>query len=213
MTQQAQIPPAEPCEDEAPGDPDAAARSGERWTAAKMAAFLRTLSATHSVSAAARSVGMSRQSAYRLRLRLKGKPFDLAWDAAFHPSYQNLPYAALERALHGIEVPHYYKGEVVGTSRRYDERLTVALLKLTGNPATLAAGGDGAAARRQGERFTALLARVEAGGAEADGEPAGANRAGSAPAGVFRANPADLSPADDAAPMAELRGFAGRPAG
>ena len=33
---------------------------------------------------------MSRQSAYRLRSRLKGQPFDLAWDVAFHHSYDNL---------------------------------------------------------------------------------------------------------------------------
>jgi len=44
-----------------------------------MAEFLRQLAATHSVSAAARSVGMSRQSAYKLRDRLKGEPFDIAW--------------------------------------------------------------------------------------------------------------------------------------
>jgi molybdenum-dependent DNA-binding transcriptional regulator ModE len=49
------------------------------WTRAKMAAFLRALAASRSVSEAARSVGMSRQSAYKLRNRLAGMPFDLAW--------------------------------------------------------------------------------------------------------------------------------------
>lgn len=174
-------------------------RRGDRWTPAKMADFLRQLSATHSVSAAAKSAGMSRQAAYRLRSRLKGKPFDLAWDAAFHHSYQNLPYAALERALNGIEVPHYYKGELIGTSRRFDERLTVALLKLTGNPNMLVVGGDRALALREGERFAALLARVEAGGEAAEEAPE------SAGPGVFGADPADLSPLSDAEIMAQLR--------
>ncbi|MCB1719955.1 MAG: hypothetical protein KDK05_32950, partial [Candidatus Competibacteraceae bacterium] len=41
------------------------------WTPARQAAFLRELAASHCVSAAARAVGMSRQSAYALRARLK----------------------------------------------------------------------------------------------------------------------------------------------
>ena len=39
----------------------------------------------------------------------------------------------MERALNGVEVPHYHKGELVGTSRRFDERLTVSLLGMRGN--------------------------------------------------------------------------------
>jgi hypothetical protein len=74
---------------------------------------------------------MSRQSAYRLRNRLKGSTFDLAWEAAYRHAFDQLAQAALERALNGVEVPHYHKGELVGTSRRYDERLTLALLTRT----------------------------------------------------------------------------------
>ena len=73
-----------------------------------MAEFLRQLSATHSVSASARAVGMSRQSAYRLRSRLKGMAFDVAWDVAFQHSYDNLAHAALERALNGVEIPVFF---------------------------------------------------------------------------------------------------------
>ncbi len=133
------------------------------WTLAKQGAFLRQLSATHSVADAARSVGMSRQSAYRLRSRLKGQAFDLAWEVAFHHSYDVLAHAALERALNGVEVPVYYRGELVGTWRRYDERLTVALLhSMTagGNPAY---GRLGATAEKHARDFESLLARVEAG--------------------------------------------------
>jgi len=71
---------------------------------------------------------MTRQSAYKLRARLRGEPFDLAWDAAFQSSFDALAEAAMDRALNGVEVPHYHKGELVGTSRRFDERLTVSLL-------------------------------------------------------------------------------------
>lgn len=50
-----------------------------RWTKDKTMAFLRALVATGSVKLAARHVGMSRQSAYRLRARL-GPDFAAVWD-------------------------------------------------------------------------------------------------------------------------------------
>lgn len=54
----------------------------DEWTLTKMAAFLRELAATQSVSAAAKGVGMSRQSAYKLRTRLVGTKFAAEWDEA-----------------------------------------------------------------------------------------------------------------------------------
>ena len=124
---------AQPGDDTAPASlpalpADAARHDG--WTPARQAAFLRELAATHNVTAAARAVGMGRQSAYKLRARLRGTPFDKAWDAAFATRFEVLAEAALDRALNGVEVPHYYNGELVGTSRRYDERLTLALLAM-----------------------------------------------------------------------------------
>lgn len=110
--------------------PDPQPERHDGWTPDKQGEFLRRLASTHCVASSARSVGMSRQSAYRLRARLKGEPFDCAWTAAFRRKYDALSEAALERALHGTEVPHFYKGELVHTSRRYDERLTVALLAM-----------------------------------------------------------------------------------
>ena len=181
-------PPANP----APGPYQA---NGPRWTTRKMTEFLRVLAATHSVKDAARSVGMSRQSAYRLRSRLKGSAFDAAWDQAFKHSYENLPYAALERALNGIEVPHYYKGELIGTSRRYDERLTALLLKMISSERVLMLGSDVPGAEVRGRRFETLIARIEAEGELAD-EVSGPDFA-------------DVSPESEAKIMAELRGFAG----
>tara|TARA_A100001391_G_scaffold139407_2_gene97652 strand:- start:952 stop:1491 length:540 start_codon:yes stop_codon:yes gene_type:complete len=100
------------------------------WTRDRQAMFLRELAATHCVSAAAQAVGMSRQSAYALRARLKGEPFDRAWQAALLNRFDELAEAAMDRALKGVEVPHYYKGELVGTSRKFDERLAIALLAM-----------------------------------------------------------------------------------
>lgn len=133
------------------------------WTLPKQVAFLRALSATHSVHEAARSVGCSRQSAYRLRSRLKGQPFDLAWEVAYHHSFDVLAHAALDRAINGVERPVFYKGEQVGSYRRFDEGLTVALLRsrtLEGNPVF---GRLRPMAERHARDFESLLAKVEAG--------------------------------------------------
>jgi molybdenum-dependent DNA-binding transcriptional regulator ModE len=51
-----------------------------RWTGAKASAFLKLLARTGKVAPAARSVGMSRQSAYRLRAR--APEFAKYWDTA-----------------------------------------------------------------------------------------------------------------------------------
>lgn len=111
----------------APSFPTRAARY-DGWTVEKQVDFLRMLSATQSVAAAARSVGMGRQSAYKLRARLSEQPFGAAWRMAMHSARDSLFEAAIDRAINGVEVPHYWKGELIGTSRRFDERLTTALL-------------------------------------------------------------------------------------
>jgi len=109
---------------------------------------------------------MGRQSAYKLRARRKGEPFDLAWAAALQCRFDALVDCALERAMHGVEVPHFYKGELVHTSHRFDERLTVAMLAMRDRIAPAprlprrfreAAAGGGP------DAFPALLALIEAG--------------------------------------------------
>jgi hypothetical protein len=135
----------------------------DNWSKAKMAGFLRELAATHSVAAAAKSVGMSRQSAYRLRARLKGEPFDIAWETAFQHGYDALAQAALERALHGVEVPHFHKGELIHVSRKYDERLTVFLLAARNTNGAQQLSRYTAAGEFWSESWDKLLARVEEG--------------------------------------------------
>lgn len=175
--------------DDTPTGPTRRAERHESWSLATQVAFLRALSATHSVSEAARSVGKSRQAAYRLRSRLKGQPFDLAWEVAFHHSYDVLAHAALERALNGVEVPVFFQGEQVGSYRRFDERLTVALLARFTMGSNPAFGRLGPAAERHARDFEALLGKVERGQAvetgalrpEDPGEFDGVMRANMAP--------------------------------
>jgi len=181
-----------------------------------MAAFLRMLSATHSVRAAARSVGMSRQSAYRLRSRMKGGAFDLAWDVAFQHSYDNLAHAALERALNGVEIPVFCNGEQVGSYRKYDERLTIALLAMSTQTGVPMLGRRAAEAELHVGRFEALVGEIEAAGGEDDGEDDGAapRDPGMARQGeVARLRSRDLSPVSDADIIAQLRGVGRRKRG
>ncbi len=135
----------------------------ERWCKGRMADFLRALAGSHCVSSAARSVGMSRQSAYRLRARLKGEPFDIAWEAAFQHGYDALHQAALERALHGVEVPVFHMGEQIGTRRHFDERLTVHLLSARNRHGAQRLGRYTVASEFWSERWDRLLARIEEG--------------------------------------------------
>ena len=84
---------------------------------------------------------MTSQSAYRLRRHFDAQGFRLAWDAALDYAIRRLSDAVYARAIHGVAVPHYYKGEVVGEHRRYDERLAMFLLRYR-DPARYAKGWD-----------------------------------------------------------------------
>lgn len=55
------------------------------WTIGRQAAFLRALGLTRSVAKAARAVGMSRESAYRLRARDPHGLFAAIWSQVFAP--------------------------------------------------------------------------------------------------------------------------------
>lgn len=50
------------------------------WTAERQAIFIATLRISRSITRAARAAGMSRKSAYALRLRPAGARFAAAWD-------------------------------------------------------------------------------------------------------------------------------------
>ena len=54
----------------------------DRWTVERQLGFLTALARTRCVTRAAASVGMSRESAYRLRQRSDGALFAAQWDRA-----------------------------------------------------------------------------------------------------------------------------------
>ena len=99
------------------------------WVPDRQLAFIERLAECGCVAEAAQSVGMSRASAYGLRRRDDAQAFRLAWDAAMDSAVARLADAALSRAIHGVPVPIFQRGEQVGERRHYDERLTMFLLR------------------------------------------------------------------------------------
>jgi hypothetical protein len=122
------------------------------WTPERKALFLDVLATKGNVRAACARVGLSREAAYRLRRR--DARFARGWDAALLMARQNVAETLGDRAIDGIEEDIWYRGEHVGTRRRYDTRLLLAhmarLDKLTEEQASI---GDA-------ERFDELLACI-----------------------------------------------------
>ena len=99
------------------------------WTPERQIAFVEALAESACVAEAARAVGMSVEGAYRLRRHPDSQAFRIAWDHALEYAVSRLSDAAIGRAINGIAIPHYYKGELVGEHRRFDEGLTRFILR------------------------------------------------------------------------------------
>ena len=93
----------------------------------KADAFIEQLARTGSVTAAAEQVGLGRTQLYeRRRTR---KRFAAAWNKALAIGVERLHDDAMRRALEGDERPIVRGGEILGTERRFDNRLLQFLLK------------------------------------------------------------------------------------
>ncbi len=100
------------------------------WTEEKQRRFIEALADTGLVSYAAKAVGMSRESANRLRRSPHGASFARAWDAARQHAGTTLEDIAFERAIEGAEHNIYNEhGEVICTKRVYNDRLLTFLLR------------------------------------------------------------------------------------
>lgn len=98
------------------------------WTPDRQRKFIQALAAMGVVAAAARAVGKSGTSAYKLRERPGAESFASAWDLAQIMAGDRVYGQAIDRALNGIEVPRFYKGRHVATVRRPDYRLALKVL-------------------------------------------------------------------------------------
>jgi hypothetical protein len=99
------------------------------WTPERQRGFIHRLALIGCVSAAARAVGKSRESAYRLRDRPGAESFAAAWDQAHGWGRSFVLDLTISRALEGEVRPIFYRGRQVGEQVRYDNRLLMASLK------------------------------------------------------------------------------------
>jgi hypothetical protein len=108
--------------------PAARVRS-DGWTLAVQRDFIEHLALVGNVRQAARHVGRSTVSAYRLRSAPHGAAFRAAWNAALALAYDSLRDLAMDRIANGIEQPVFGRdGVEVGTRREYSDRLLMFML-------------------------------------------------------------------------------------
>ena len=111
------------------------------WTVARQCEFLARLYLTGSVSEAARAVGMSRASAYRLREREGAEGFAHAWDAIFvppgmgriavpKPDWRKVTSPTLARRMQtGLVQPLIHRGRIAAIRRKPDNFSMLRLLR------------------------------------------------------------------------------------
>lgn len=99
------------------------------WTVERQTAFLKALANCGCVTHAARSVGLSRESAYHLYNRPGAAAFRRGWEAALDCSLRLVEDEAWSRAINGVARPVFYQGEQIGEYRHFDEKLTMFLLR------------------------------------------------------------------------------------
>jgi hypothetical protein len=93
------------------------------WTPERQARFLAELALSRSVVAAARAVGMARETAYRLRRKPGAASFAAAWDQVLGRGPGKRKVSAEERQLRavaGLLKPHIYRGKCTGIARKAD---------------------------------------------------------------------------------------------
>jgi hypothetical protein len=111
-----------------PFDPVPVKPRHDGWTPERQRGFIDRLVVTGSVARSARAVGMTPQSADKLRKHEGAESFRRAWDEALASGRSFVRDVAICRAIEGEQVPVMYRGRRVGTKRRYDNGLLIAVL-------------------------------------------------------------------------------------
>jgi hypothetical protein len=99
------------------------------WTPERQSAFIEALADTGSVDAACKAVNMSTVGAYHLRRQPEAESFRKAWEAALQLGVARVEDVVMDRALNGVEEPLYSYGKLIGTRRRYNDRLLMFILR------------------------------------------------------------------------------------
>jgi hypothetical protein len=109
-------------------------RRADGWTPEAQARFIRALGAMGSVGRAARTVGIGRASAYRLRDRPGASSFAAAWDRAISMGRTHQYGIAMDRALNGVTTVRILKGGAVDVSGGPDMAVIHAALRDEARP-------------------------------------------------------------------------------
>ena len=106
------------------------------WDAERQRAFIALLARLPSVGQAAKAVGMSRRSAYKLLDKPGAEQFAKAWDMALNFGMDRLRSSSVSRCLDGGDfVPVIRKGKMVRVEFRRNDGLAIALLSGQGRDA------------------------------------------------------------------------------
>jgi hypothetical protein len=142
-------------------------RRADGWTPARQRAFIEALAELGSVTAAARRVNMSHSTAYDLYNHPEAEELRRAWDHAVAIGAAQVHDAAIERAIHGVPRPVFYKGEQVGEWRHFNERVVTWIMQHHGgdfgsSPSPLARRSRAAVERHAAENCPTCRERREA---------------------------------------------------
>jgi len=96
------------------------------WTAERQRQFIDLLATHGGVAHAARTLGMTPQTANRLRRRPGAESFARAWDLALVEGRQRAYDEAVRRGKDGVRIPVIRNGRVVAHRHRFDNRLLFA---------------------------------------------------------------------------------------
>jgi hypothetical protein len=119
------VDPSSPCDD-IPLPQAGGEQRHDAFTPERQVAFLSLLAQHGNVRAACAAVGLSPQAVY-LRKRRDGA-FAQGWEAALLLAREAVEQVLAERAMNGVTETIWYRGEVVGQRRRFDNRLLLAHL-------------------------------------------------------------------------------------
>jgi len=124
------------------------------WTEERQRGFIAALARCGSVKAAAKHVGLSPRTVYRLLDMDGADSFAAAWDQAMDIGLARIRADALERALSGAFVPVYRRGKLVRVEYRRCDKLAMALL--SGKDRDIAEHGRAVRRMRLAADFRAL---------------------------------------------------------
>ena len=117
------------------------------WTELAQRAFIAALEECGCIARAARAVGMSKRSVYRLLEAEGADSFAEAVDQAIARGVERVRGDAMLRALHGSWVPVVRRGRVVRMEFRWNDKLAIGIL--SGRNSSVAEERERAVSRRK----------------------------------------------------------------